>query len=240
MGETAIKILSLLVGFMGVFVAFIAVRYVWMSNFVTAWKIIVDELQDPDIRLGRGFLRYHYDNHYALPEQSDSFEFAHLYKPVPKNRWIEIAENESQLVYWGSRFKDNQLDEKKQEIIEKIAKKAYDSFDLTGIMVLQSKIPGLKKRFIAEYQDSIIACWEMGVCFFKERGKSQFESRLVRKELYNSFSVLYVLARQYRKAKVSYYPYFTLKDHFLIAFLWRFFKVRESANKVRQRLSSKF
>jgi hypothetical protein len=77
------------------------------------------------------------------------------------------------------------------------ANDAYDAFDVAGIMVLHSKIPDLVDVLVAEYEDSIIACWEQGECFFKRRVLEMQPLNLkpsrehVRDELYQCFSVLY-------------------------------------------------
>jgi hypothetical protein len=104
------------------------------------------------------------------------------------------------------------------------AKAAYDAFDLAGIMVLHSRIPGLARAFIAEYEDSIIACWEQGVCFFEERVlelQPQGEDashKFARSELFCCFSLLYVMALPRRKTRTKRYPFHSMAEKLS---LWR-------------------
>jgi len=168
----------------GVIAVFRGFRFQRSANFVSAWATIVAKLQENDLRAGRYLLR--------------SLWLRGIQRDDP-GQWHPPCN-------W-----------KGPNDLVKCAKDAYDSFDVAGIMVLHSRIPGLVNVFIAEYQDSIIACWDQGVSFFYQRvlelqpsTGSQRDS--VREELYQSFSVLYVMAKHRRNIRPKTYPYYSIRE----------------------------
>lgn len=229
-----------MVAALGVLVAAFGLRYAWMSNFVAAWTRIVDDLQEPKVRVARGFLKYLYGEKAIKYEEKASKckcrccwlgPLSHTKNPIDIDTWPKTLKNE-QLEHWTNILKESSTDD---DIIAAV-KKGYDCFDLTGILVLHSSIPGLKQRFIAEYQDSIVACWEMGVPLFLLRAKGNRRS-----ELYNCFSVLYVLARRLQYVKIRDYPHFGNIDQLKLlvvwnSFWWNPFAVHRKARKLRDAL----
>ena len=124
----------------------------------------------------------------------------------------------------------------------KCAKDAYDNFDVAGITVLHSKIPGLANIFVAEYCDSIIACWEQGVSFFSQRvlelqpPGGELSRAAVREELYPSFSVLYVMAKHRQEKRPQSYPFYTLRDRIALYRPWSHWE--SQARQLREGLIS--
>lgn len=200
--------IAILLSILGVAIALRALWYSRSRNFVIAWTTIVNSMQDEDIRNGRKFLRF-------LQTQSEG-------KRLPRSEWLKMLErmNSSETFEEGNTEVTEETPAKQPSRLERDAKGAYDHFDLAGIMVLHSNIPSLLDVFIAEYQDSIIACWEQGSCFFKDRVKEMFSisanqgqvTARTRQELYQCFSVLYVLAKHRRDVALSSYPYYGWYD----------------------------
>lgn len=173
----------------GVFAVLLELRSQRSANFVSAWATIVTQLQAEELRAGRWALRRLW------------------LKRIPPDDPTTWTPPES----WQGT----------QDLM-KSAHNAYDNFDVAGVMVLHSKIPSLVDVFVAEYQDSIIACWEQGISFFNQRvlelqpSEGPRSRDNVREELYQSFSVLYVMAFHRREARPQSYPFYSLKDRWIL------------------------
>jgi hypothetical protein len=177
------------------------------GNFIEAWQNITDRLHQPDLRLGRSVLRglHRAGVQPANPEQWPTSGFQTLDPKTP----VETARN------------------------------AFDAFDLAATMVLHSGIPDLTSVLVAEYQDSIIACWEQGVSFFTQRVlelQPQGEppaAHYARGDLYQCFSVLYVMAKHHRNARPTTYPFYSFRDRKAIERSTKHWEQRARAERER-------
>jgi hypothetical protein len=174
----------------GLVLVLIGLHWQRSANFIAAWQILVSQLQEDKLRGGRYLLR----------------QLQLTKAPKDPASWTAPPD-------WVGSSSD----------VIPFAKAAYDSFDLAGIMVLHSKIPGLTSVFVAEYADSIISCWEQGEFFLKQRAMElqpagQPSSRsYVRGELYQSFSVLYVMAKhRHDEVRPTTYPFYSLRDRWAL------------------------
>ena len=170
------------------------------ANFVSAYEAIMDKLQKPEYRQGRRLLRH--------------FKRLSSNAAVPCNQW-----EKKQPEWLEGRWSLIAL--------KKLARDTYDQFDISAILVWHSNIPNLLEVFVAEYHDSIIACWEQGICFFEDRVLEMKRDQIVsgkdllRKELYDCFSIIYVMAK-YRAYAVrpELYPYYPWRSK------WKFWQGR--------------
>ncbi|NIA21098.1 MAG: hypothetical protein GWP05_03795 [Anaerolineaceae bacterium] len=149
------------------------------ANFVSAYGAIMQDLQEDCCAKGRKLLR-------RFQELSPA-------EPLPKNKWAKPTG-------WLDTNKDGMSE---SETLIYYAKAAYRQFDIAAIVVWHSRIPHLLSTFVAEYQDSIIACWEQGVSIFEDRVHDK------REELFHCFSAIYVMAKHRETVKPAFYPHYS-------------------------------
>jgi hypothetical protein len=192
------------------------------GHFASTWQVLWGKMQEEYLSAGRSFLRF-------LQIQSEAN------KAIQRSEWSQMFDEWKKHRMPSAQWYPEQLDQETDSQrrlyqITAMAREAYVHFDEAGVIVLHSRIPNLLEVFVAQYQDSIIACWEQGSYFFKDRVEER------REELFECFSVLYVLAKHRRDLKPKLYPYYTLRDR------WNLYRrgstIAREAKKQRDKLIS--